>query len=539
MSTALSQVVGDLDLEQALIAASKRGDLLPPRGDDDTGGEVGRRFHESLRYRIETDSYRADQVFIVPVPKPRYTTRPAAVLTLADRTVLQALVDRLAPVIETRLLDTDVVFAPRATEERRPWTEFENHPLRADPRYVVRTDIFGYYDAISHELLVRKLIDATGLTPVSRAVGDFLDETMQWDRGLPQGERASGPIASIFLDDVDRAMIRLYDYARSGDDIRIAAPSYSQGREAIAHLEADLRRIGLALNDSKTKVLRAETYRQQLRDVEAARQELGDRLHAARIDTLEDRLEYAESLEELEGIVTDQLLWGLYAGTHTIQDVIQDMAPLLQPDIVEIAERLFTETVEKAPGNPDALSRESFHGRLIRSLRMLSAAGSVAGLEHVGMLLRRFPDETNEVAFYLKAAAERDPDRVKDVIQSFLMGRLFRYEWQETWLYEALAAALPLNEDLVGYLSRKAADEGEGWFLRVKAAVLLGKHGVGDQVLLERMWRLVPTALRPDVIAAAAWLETRFGWARTFLQGLRGDAVHEVVVTHVRNLRGE
>ncbi len=57
--------------------------------------------------------------------------------------------------------------------------------------------------------------------------------------------------------------------------------------------------------------------------------------------------------------------------------------------------------------------------------------------------------------------------------------------------------------------------------------------GRGDRRLLALMWELAPAPFRSEVIAAAAWLADEPDWAR-FLDGCRGDPVHDVVVTHVR-----
>jgi hypothetical protein len=83
----LQEVAGELDLERALKSASRGSSLLPPRPDQGVGGEVARRFHEALRHRLESGGYSPEPGYVVAVPKPGHTTRPAAVLTLDDRTV--------------------------------------------------------------------------------------------------------------------------------------------------------------------------------------------------------------------------------------------------------------------------------------------------------------------------------------------------------------------------------------------------------------------------------------------------------------------
>ncbi len=533
----LSDLASELDLEAALAVASRGSDLLPQRPDEGVGGEVAQRFHESLRYRLAGGSYSASPSYILSVPKPGYTTRPAAVLTLEDRTVYEAVVSRLSERIERHLLSREVVYAHRAIGPRRPWREFEQAPLTGESSHVVRADVFGYYETIQHDVLVQRLIEVTGDRLSAVAIGQLLGEFSRSPRGLPQGTRASDALATIYFDPVDREMLRSgYAYFRYGDDVRIAVDSFDAGREAIAVLESSVRELGLSLNGSKTRVLRLETYQKQIKDSDAARDELQQRMHEARISALETTVEEAEQLEQLEGLLTDDMLWGLYAGEVSIADIVEEMKPLLEPNVVEVAEQLFLDTMEKAPWTDNSLRREAFHVRFVRALALLRAGESLVPLEHVERLFYRLPDETEELAHYLGAIASEHPQQVRRTVRRFLLSPAFRHEWQEVWLHKVLAKCLPLGNPLLAHLEKVASDEESGWFVRVSALNLLAMAGGGDRALASRMWELCPAPFRAELIAAAAWREQDPDWER-LLEGCRGDPVHEVVISHVRQAR--
>lgn len=51
------QIVDALDLDSAVRRGSERNDLLPPRMEDGVLGEVGKRFSESLRTKLERGRY--------------------------------------------------------------------------------------------------------------------------------------------------------------------------------------------------------------------------------------------------------------------------------------------------------------------------------------------------------------------------------------------------------------------------------------------------------------------------------------------------
>ncbi len=94
-------------------------------------------------------------VFIY-VPKPGNTTRPAALLTLADRVIYDALVHELRPRIDAALLGPDVVFWPRGVPTDKRWSGFEAAPLASNPAYVARADITGS-DGLGESLAARSI----------------------------------------------------------------------------------------------------------------------------------------------------------------------------------------------------------------------------------------------------------------------------------------------------------------------------------------------------------------------------------------------
>ena len=168
----LSEIVHELDLDAALVVASRGSKLLPPRPDEKTGGETAQRFTEALRHRIQTETYEPAGSFVVSVPKTGLVTRPATLMTLEDQTIYQAVVAVIAPRIAPRQLGPEVVFAHRAVGEARPWPEFEQEPLRHATAYIVRTDVFGFYENIPHDDLVRRLIEVTGQGDVAKVLVD-------------------------------------------------------------------------------------------------------------------------------------------------------------------------------------------------------------------------------------------------------------------------------------------------------------------------------------------------------------------------------
>jgi hypothetical protein len=233
-------------------------------------------------------------------------------------------------------------------------------------------------------------------------------------------------------------------------------------------------------------------------------------------------------------VFTDELLWDLYADRVTIAEAVAQMAPLVAPDITEVAETLFAETVAHAPWKKEPLRREVFHGRLYRSLLYLGPAKSKVVLDDLEQILYRAPDETENLARYLRAIAVDDSAAIRHSVEDYLLRDRFRREWQDAWLYQVLEESLPSSDGMVEHLRETAAAEDRGWLARTHAVLLLAKQGIGDRALMDKLWDLAPRPYRAEVIAAAAWLEGQADWVDAFLEGCRGDPVLDVVLTHVR-----
>jgi hypothetical protein len=531
-----------VDLDAAAVKAARPNDLIPARLEDRVAGRIGNRFSESLRHQIEQGEYDPTPAYFIPVPKGGSTTRPAALLTLADRAVYQALVDELAPRIEDALMDHRVVLGPRATTPSRPWAEFEQSPLQYDASHIAIIDVAGFYEVLPHDGLMKILIRVTGRHETVHALSVFLERIMRGRRGVPQGLSASDVLATLYLTPVDQAMLRTgRHYVRRGDDIRVAVDSYPDGQAAIAAVEAQLRDLGLLLNPAKSKVVRAETYFGQIQAVEMARQEIRDRLGSERVQRLYEmeREELEElAIEELAGeSELEEIFFEIYHGEISPEEIIEQLEDRVQPSDVEVAEALFRQALAVAPGSDvvGELSKEEFHGRIATALTILTAGRSGTILENLEELLRRFPDETAAAVAYLAAVAPSEPKAVIRVIEQFLLPDRYRPPWQEAML---LAVVVPEGEEVSTEfetsLRGTVADEEAEWLVRVLAARILARRGSLGRDELNRLWQLAPAPFKPDLIAAAADLIPVTDWAMDFLAGCKGDVVLEVVEKDVR-----
>lgn len=528
------EVLDQLDLKAALTRGSAPNDLLLPRPEDKVGGEVGNRFLEALRRDLERGVYDPVPAYSVRVPKSFWATRPAALLTLNDRVVFDAIVTTLRPRIDQYLLGSEIVFWPRGISADKAWNSFEHSILTAKPAYVVVADISGFYESVDHARLADRLVRATGRKQETEALVHFLNRVMGGPRGIPQGLEASDPLATCYLADLDFGMVRAgFAYARHGDDIRIPCSSFDEAREAVYTLEAQIRDAGLLLNSDKTKIVGAGVYQGELEAVEALIAETRAKLVENKVEALEedaDELAAAIDLAEQE-----QLGWDFfYHGTISMEEVIEQLRPTLEPNEIELAEGLFEETWARRRGQDNELSAAAFHQQLVASLVRLAAARSDKAIDRSGEILRTYPEKTEVVCSYLSALAGSHPEEVAVQAASPLAEGRFCTEWEIGWCLRVLAKVPGYVPESLLPRVREFIEHPHGaWLAAMEAAKLLGARDGLERTVVKRLWNSSPSVFRADLVVAISNCSDATAWAGSFLEAVRDDRIHEVVLSHL------
>jgi hypothetical protein len=531
----LQAVVDRLDLAAALTLGSKRNDLLPPRHEDQVGGELGKRFSEGLKNRIARGRYEPLPASIVVVPKPGNTTRPAALLSLSDRVVYAALVETLRERIENRLIGRGVVLWPRGTDSEKRWPDFEKAPLENGWKYIAIADITSFYELIQHEVLGEQLVDLTGKRAEVAALIDFLNRVMGGTRGLPQGLDASDPLATAYLSSIDSTMVRSgVDYRRHGDDVRIGTDSYGSAREALHDFERGLRVLGLVMNSAKSVIMKAKSYTKQLDETQRAITETRELLLAKALE----RLSSPDDSDALQALMKraerEDLVWDFfYHERISFEEVVRELRPLLEPSEGQVASVVFTEAMKRTPGKRSGLPRDAFHHRIASSLVRLAAARSPDAIEACPELVTRFPEKVEMVANYLKAMPPKHAKKVVAACRASL-GPRFRTGWESAWLLRVqlqFSIACSAADDRVAK-SLATSEETEP-IARVEAVKLLAKRGKLDHAVLRRLWDVLPRTYRADLVVAAFHSRPFSSSAESFLAGSLDDPINEVVIRHL------
>lgn len=531
------QLVAQLDLKTAVKAASISNDLLPPREDDKVSGELGKRFVAHLHRQLQSDSYTPQPAEFIRVPKPGFSSRPAALLTLTDRVVYESLVARVRPALAKFLVPEDIVLWPRAAVTPTRWKDFEHLPLQGkSSEYVVKADVSGFYDSIDHIRLSDRLIYATGEGDVVDALVAFLGLVMKNARGLPQGLLPSDTLATAYLQPIDAAMVRSgVAYWRHGDDVRIRTGTMSSAREAIALFEDELRAQGLLLNSAKCTVLKIATYSSELKSTARAFELTEQKLLDSRIEEISSDSSALTATLETAGL-SSQLAWDLfYHHSISLEELLEQIGEHIQPTEIEVAELLFAQAVAAPPDEKDGLSKEQFHHQLVSSLLRLTAAKSTAGISSCASLIARFPEKTELFCRYLESLMSVSAAAVVQQLENVLNSDAYYFTpWQQAWLIRTLGPGMHLSEPKTRQRLAGIANAARvHWIVRVEAMKALAWSNALEQELASDAWRTAPVAYRPDVLSAVARMSKSEAWAERFVAVAHLDPVDKVVVDHL------
>src|ERR1700691_229741 len=240
-------------------------------------GETWRHYGETLEdnlqdlsHRLKRGAYRAKPVRRVYIPKADGRQRPLGVPALEDKIVQRATVEVLDAIYETDFLGFSYGFRP-GRSQHQALDALYTGLLTRKVNWVLDVDIRGFFDAISHEWLVKFIEHRIADQRVVRLIQKWLNagvledgKRTRTEEGTPQGGSASPLLANVYLHYVFDLWAQAWRQKRAhgdvivvrfADDIVVGFHSQADADQFRAELTERMQKFNLELHPEKTRLL--------------------------------------------------------------------------------------------------------------------------------------------------------------------------------------------------------------------------------------------------------------------------------------------
>jgi len=245
-------------------------------------GETWRHYGETLEdnlqdlsHRLKRGAYRAKPVRRAYIDKNDGRERPLGVPVLEDKIVQRTTVEVLNAIYETDFLDFSYGFRPGRSQHNALDALYTGR-LTKKVNWVLDLDIRGFFDALSHEWLVKFVEHRMADRRVVRLIQKWLNagvledgKRIRVEEGTPQGGSASPLLANVYLHYVFDLWVQAWRQKRAhgdvigvrfADDIVAGFNSKADADQFRAELTERMQKFNLELHPEKTRLLEFGPY---------------------------------------------------------------------------------------------------------------------------------------------------------------------------------------------------------------------------------------------------------------------------------------
>src|SRR6266446_756674 len=276
--TRFTALLHHVDLDRLWAAYAAISPKAAPGVDQVTWAAYGQDLRanlEDLLRRVHSGAYRASPSRRVYIQKPDGRQRPLGIATLEDKIVQRAVVEVLNAIYEEDFLGFSYGFRP-GRGQHDALDALAVGITRTKMNWIVDADIAGFFDAVSHEWLMRFVEHRIGDRRINRLIRKWLKagvmeegDLVPTETGTPQGAVASPLLANIYLHYVfdlwadrwrkrhARGQVIIVRYA---DDIVMGFEHEGEARRFVADMRQRMEKFALSLHPEKTRLIEFGRY---------------------------------------------------------------------------------------------------------------------------------------------------------------------------------------------------------------------------------------------------------------------------------------
>ena len=188
--------------------------------------------------------------------------RPLGIPAVRDRVAQEVIRRLLEPIFEPLFHDCSYGFRPGRNCHQAIERVLSFHA--EGDRVTLDADISGFFDSISHKLIMAAVASEVADGNILRIIEKFLAAGVMENGvfkpttiGTPQGGVISPLLANIVLNELDWRLERAgYRFVRYADDFVVVCNTRSQAEAALTEVEKIMADLELSLSPEKTKIAR-------------------------------------------------------------------------------------------------------------------------------------------------------------------------------------------------------------------------------------------------------------------------------------------